>query len=442
MLRIFFHFKLLLLWTLLQCAFPGSLQAAEKIKLVIGGAGPSTAMTAVLAEEFCKLHPEYEITVPPRSIKHRGGLQWVTERGQVLGRLGRPLGPKDRAEFPTAIALPFAFVKVGFAVPKSLGVSKISLEQWRGIYSGDITNWSQLGGLDAPIVRLGRHPSESVFRTIVYSYPDFRKASFVTVLDKDDQMIRAIKRTPGAIGFSDLLALGKHPNLQILEIESFDCLLEVGLVYDKSCMAYPVIQLVKEFVASSYWRDLLMESPQTSPPDAWQEKLSPRMVKIINGRIRAVEKMAATPILIRSVKNHNSQQIALADIEVIDEQWIQGEQIEFAQSLQNNPAGKYLSKMVKGNPMIYTEAFVCGNQGAVVGEYPRTSDYWQGDERKFTNCFRGGAGGLYVGKMEFDESTQSVTIQLSVPVMDDQEPIGVLVVGIRDIENLAERSVN
>ena len=71
--------------------------------------------------------------------------------------------------------------------------------------------------------------------------------------------------------------------------------------------------------------------------------------------------------------------------------------------------------------MIYAEAFVCGNQGAVVGEYPRTSDYWQGDERKFTNCFQGGVGRLYVGDLKFDESTQSNAIQISVPVMDGEE---------------------
>lgn len=419
---------------------PETSHSNEKIKLVIGGAGPSTFMTTVLAEEFCRQYPEYEISVPPRSIKHRGGLQWVTERGQLLGRLGRPLGPEDRKEFPEARALPFAFVKIGFAVPTSLGVTKLSLEQWRGIYSGKLVNWSEVGGPDKVIVRLGRKPEESVFRTIVYSYPVFRNASFVTILDKDDQMVRSIKRTPGSIGFSDLLALGKHPELQVLDIEDFDCLLEVGLVYHESNTNDESIKLMKNFIASPSWREMLTKNKEASPPDAWQERFSPRMVKILNSRIRNAEQMAAAPILIRSVKQHNSKNLTLAHISSIDKQWIQGGQTEFAQSLQDNPVGKYLSKTVKGNPVIYTEAFVCGNQGAVVGEYPRTSDYWQGDERKFTNCFRGGAGGLYVGDLVFDESTQSNQIKISVPIMDGQEPIGVLILGIRDIENMSDRS--
>ncbi len=431
----------LIIWVLLLC-IPGNIQSADKIKLVIGGAGPSTTMTTLLAGEFCRRHPEYEISVPTRSIKHRGGLQWVTERGQLLGRLGRPLGPKDREEFPSARALPFAFVKVGFAVPKELGIKNLTLAQWHSIYLGEVDNWSFCGGPDQSIVRLGRKPGESVFRTIVYSYPDFTQSTFVNLLDRDDQMVRAIGRTPGSIGFSDLLALDKHPDLQVLEIEGFDCLLETGLVFDQANAQDEALGKIREFVASEHWRDFLVANVAVAPLDSWREKVSPRMQKILDGRIRAVQKMAVAPILVRMVKRQNEQQLTMKQIQEIDEQWIQGGHVEFAQSLQTNPAGQYLKKMVKGNSMIYVAAFVCGNQGTVVGEFPRTTDFWQGDERKFTNCFRSGAGVLYVGKCAFDESRQMDVVQISVPVMDGREAIGVLIVAIRDIENIADQGIN
>lgn len=85
------------------------------------------------------------------------------------------------------------------------------------------------------------------------------------------------------------------------------------------------------------------------------------MTKIITGRVRAIQKMASAPILIRAVKQHNDLQMALAEIQQIDEQWIEGLEEDFSQTLQTNPAGMYLGKLVKGNSMIYTEAFVCGN---------------------------------------------------------------------------------
>lgn len=66
--------------TLLSAITVVSVQAQEK-KLVIGGAGPSTEITAILAEKFCETRPDYQITVPSVSIKHAGGLKWATEQG-------------------------------------------------------------------------------------------------------------------------------------------------------------------------------------------------------------------------------------------------------------------------------------------------------------------------------------------------------------------------
>jgi len=147
----------------------------------------------------------------------------------------------------------------------------MTLDQWRSIYAGEVNNWSQLGGPDKTIVRLGRKPTESVFRTIVYSYPNFINSTFATTLDKDDQMVKAISRTPGSIGFSDRLGLAKHPEVQILEIEGFECLLEVGLVYDETNADNPALQQIMDFVRSDHWHDMLVANPQMAPPDAWHE---------------------------------------------------------------------------------------------------------------------------------------------------------------------------
>ncbi len=107
---------------------------------------------------------------------------------------------------------------------------------------------------------------------------------------------------------------------------------------------------------------------------------------------------------------------------------------EFSKSLQENIAGKFLRKKVISNKMLYTETFLCDNKGAIVGEYPKTSDYWQGDDKKFTAAFNGDNGKVFIGPVQVDDSTQSVSVQVSVPVKDHKETIGVLVMGIRDIK--------
>ena len=80
---------------------------------------------------------------------------------------------------------------------------------------------------------------------------------------------------------------------------------------------------------------------------------------------------------------------------------------------------------------MYSEAFLTDAQGANVAAYPATSDYWQGDEEKFTASFNGGQGKVFIGPIEMDESTQTNAVQISVPMEYNDETIGVLVIGVK-----------
>ena len=60
-----------------------------------------------------------------------------------------------------------------------------------------------------------------------------------------------------------------------------------------------------------------------------------------------------------------------------------------------------------------------------------TSDYWQGDEPKFTNAFTNGKGNTYIARPQKDKSTGEIISQVSVPVMSDSKAIGTLTVGVR-----------
>ena len=70
------------------------------------------------------------------------------------------------------------------------------------------------------------------------------------------------------------------------------------------------------------------------------------------------------------------------------------------------------------------------NQGANVAMTDKTSDYWQGDEAKFQKAFNGGAGAVFIDAVKFDESAQAYLVQVSVPVMDGDQAIGAITMGI------------
>ncbi len=162
-------------------------------------------------------------------------------------------------------------------------------------------------------------------------------------------------------------------------------------------------------------------------------KITSRMQSVIATHTLRIKEWAASPLLIDSVRDQNLKNTGLEEIKRIDEEWINGRADDLATTLLTNPAGRFLNEKINKNDMLYTEAFLCDSKGAVVGEYPKTTDYWQGDEDKFIQCYNNGNGRDYIGPLEFDESTQTYSVQVSVPVQDDGKTIGVLVVGLKNI---------
>lgn len=136
------------------------------------------------------------------------------------------------------------------------------------------------------------------------------------------------------------------------------------------------------------------------------------------------------PILVNAVKAHNALGLGLADIKAKDEVWIKDSGISaFMKSIMENDAAKELARL-EGTEGYFFECFLMGNQGANVAMTNKTSDYWQGDEEKWTESYKNGAGGIYFSKVKFDDSAQAYLVQISVPVMDGANAIGVITVGV------------
>jgi len=232
-------------------------ESGDAKELTIAGAGPSTKVVELLGKEFCAANPGYSISVPPISIKHSGGMEWVATKGMLFGRTGRPMSEKDKGDFPMLIELPIARIKVAFAVNKNLEISKISREQLKGIYTGSIKNWKEVGGPDRAIMVLGRAKGESVYDVLCKHLPYMSEAQFMKVYDKDPEIIKAAVDVPGAIAFSSKTEFVDNGKLQVLEIEGFNEGLQVALVYDKKNEDAPTVKAMRELVKSRKWEQAL-----------------------------------------------------------------------------------------------------------------------------------------------------------------------------------------
>ncbi len=100
--------------------------------------------------------------------------------------------------------------------------------------------------------------------------------------------------------------------------------------------------------------------------------------------------------------------------------------------VMENAASDYLRDVVENAGGTITEIFIMDAQGLNVAASSVTSDYWQGDEDKFSMTYLNGAGSSHIGEVEFDDSTQSFQSQISVAIVDptSQQPVGAMTVGI------------
>lgn len=173
-------------------------------------------------------------------------------------------------------------------------------------------------------------------------------------------------------------------------------------------------------------RVFLLCATLTATPSVFAEEVPQSVLDLIP----ELEKLGQNSLIISAVQAHNQSGLTLDTIQSRDAEWRADSGLNpFKQSLLDNDAAKELANYEATQPY-FVEIFLMGNQGANVAMTNLTSDYWQGDEAKWQESFKGGAGAVHLGEVEFDESAQAYLVQVSVPVMKDGAAIGAITIGI------------
>lgn len=175
---------------------------------------------------------------------------------------------------------------------------------------------------------------------------------------------------------------------------------------------------------------LLFPSSLIAEVEFSEEKLK----KLLQVKVMTARHIGWNPVIVESVLNQNAKKAKLEEIKAIDERWkaTKKKLTPFKLSLQRNTAGIYLKSLVEKNAYI-NEAFLTDIQGANVAAYPATSDYWQGDEKKWSASFNDGDGKVFIGPVKVDESSNTAAVQISAPVYDyadNNKTVGVIIIGV------------
>jgi phosphate transport system substrate-binding protein len=170
-------------------------------RLVIPGTGACEELLRYVATRFNQLHPEFKVEIP-QSSGSTGAIRAVAEGAAGLGRIARRIKPSE-VELGLTYR-PFAADAVVFAVGEDVSVTHLSSEQLAAIFSGEIDNWRQVGGDDAPIRVLYREESDSSLSVIRQCLPSFETLIFTSegkCAYHDHEMIDLLHKYPTSIGF-------------------------------------------------------------------------------------------------------------------------------------------------------------------------------------------------------------------------------------------------
>lgn len=142
-------------------------------------------------------------------------------------------------------------------------------------------------------------------------------------------------------------------------------------------------------------------------------------------------------IVIDALHEQNTGHASLSqtDIDSLDQTWRKETGAgggDMTRAVLDKPLSNYLRKVVQDGQGLFTEVFVMDNHGLNVGQSGLTSDYWQGDEAKWQETYLKGDGAIHVSEVEFDESSQTYQVQVSVAITDpgSQHVIGAATFGV------------
>lgn len=154
-----------------------------------------------IAEQAAELFKEEEgIDVLVSGLGSSAGIEAVSNGTADIATSSRGLNAEEEKLGLTTI--PVAHDGIAVIVNTGNPVQNLSTEQLRGIYSGKITNWSEVGGEDLPIQLVNRDEASGTreaFKSIVMDGEPFDRRA--AVLSGTGQVRDVVSRSRGAIGY-------------------------------------------------------------------------------------------------------------------------------------------------------------------------------------------------------------------------------------------------
>lgn len=180
---------------------------SETVSVIkVGGSAEAYEILELLTDAYSAQSDkvEFDYDTPSQTA---GGIQGVKAEILDIGAVSRQIASE---ESESLIYYPLVKAPLVLAVHNSVtGVSELSTEQLKDIYSGNITNWQALGGPDVPIALFDLSEDENekkVLRTVIGE--NLEITADAIVFNEDDELLESVASTDfsfAAVPFEDEL---------------------------------------------------------------------------------------------------------------------------------------------------------------------------------------------------------------------------------------------
>ncbi len=180
-----------------------STAAALSGNVATGGSTSMKNVIAALTEGFAEVEPGVTVSYDPTGSG--AGITGATDKTLDIGLSSRALKDDEKTDVEgTTIALD----GIAIIVNNASKVEDLTVDQLKQMFTGEITNWSEVGGDDGEIVLIGREAGSGTrdgFESIVDVKDSCKYAQELTATGA---VISAVEANPLAIGYASLSAVG------------------------------------------------------------------------------------------------------------------------------------------------------------------------------------------------------------------------------------------
>ncbi len=175
----------------------------------------STSMEKVigyLSEAYMTENSNVKITYNPTGSG--AGIQAVSEGRCDMGLSSRDLKSEEAQNLNATV---IAIDGIAMIVNPDNPIADLTIEQIAKIYTGEVTNWNEVGGNDAPIVLIGREAASGTrdgFESITKTKD---KCQYTQELTSTGDVVQTVSSNPNAIGYASLASV--KDTVKLLSVE-------------------------------------------------------------------------------------------------------------------------------------------------------------------------------------------------------------------------------